>query len=91
MEIVKVYFLSGNDEDFKHILVDKSIKKHIEKTTKFLNYIFLEFASNTPDQVISYFVIKYSDYIKDFNQIIPDRTPVMFKDYTPKNYKSVDK
>lgn len=84
MEVLKIYYLTGDNLELAQLLKDKSLKKHIEKSTTFDHNLIVKFYEQTPDSVVSYFTIKYGDNIKNINDIIPDRTPVMYVDYMPK-------
>ena len=68
---------SGN---FKDILSDKAIKKHIRTKVSCCPYLFLVF---NDDKIESYTMLKYGDDVVDVSHVIPDRAPVMDKDYAP--------
>lgn len=87
MEILKTYYLTSSDRQHKLVLKDSVIKKYIQIKMCFNSdkQLILTFKDSTPDKIIGYFSIKYSDYIKDINSIIPDRTPVPYVDYFPSN------
>jgi hypothetical protein len=87
---MKIYYLSGDKTEIEQLLNDKSIKKYIEKQITFGNNCIIKFIETVPDNTLSYFGVKYGDYIKNFNNIIPDRTPVMWVDYSPIGYKDTN-
>lgn len=88
---MKVFYLTSNNKEHLQILTDATVKKHIQTKLTWSDSLLLQLNDNIPSKLHSYISIKYGDYIKDIESIIVDRTPVMFVDYTPKDYKKIDK
>ena len=67
--------------DFTDILADiKTNKIHFK--LRFSNYLIIGFDPKD-EKTQSLFILKYSDDMKLFNNVVPDRTPVPNKDYVP--------
>jgi len=79
-----IYILHSNDKSHLSILEDKVVKKFIATQIKWSEHLYLEFDSEVSEQIKSYILLKYGDYIKPIDSIIADRKPVMFVDYEPK-------
>lgn len=65
---------------FNDILTDNVLKKNIRTKISFSEHLILEFKD---DESCSYAILKYGDDIISMNHIVPDRTPVMDRDYAP--------
>jgi len=82
-------FVTDNDWDFP-ILTDNLLNKKliVEKieTAKRLILGFAHKDEKVIDKQIMVLRLKYEDRIHSLNEICPDRTPVMFKDYIPRNF-----
>jgi hypothetical protein len=74
-------FIHRESNNFDDILKDVNLKRKILAVIKFTNHLILDFKED--EGVISYLLLKYGDDIRSTSQIIPDRTPVMYRDYTP--------
>jgi len=84
-----IYFYRKND-CFDDILQDKVLKKSVRTTLKLENYLMLDFDEGEENEkLMSYLNLKYGDAIVDSTQIIPDRSPVMYKDYVPEKKETV--
>ena len=81
---MKYLEFKGNRLDFDEILKDKVISKKIK--TKLISQTHLIIGLDIDSQTESYIVIKYGDYM---TKICKDRSPVIFKDYWPKDYKDI--
>lgn len=86
-----VLYLTSSDKEHLRILTDPTVKKHIQTKLTWGDSVLIELKSNIPNNIHSYITIKYGDYMKNIESLIVDRTPVMFADYTPDNYKKIDK
>jgi hypothetical protein len=85
MENMKTYTFYRESNNFDDILSDKSIKKYIFTKMRWSKYLVLRLTNHTP-AVESYIALKYGDEMKD-NNLVTDRTPKPFIDYTPKEPK----
>lgn len=66
------------NNDFKDILTDKSIKRYICTSTQWKNNLYLEIEK---DGLESYILLRYGDDLSKEKE--PDFTPVPFEDYLP--------
>lgn len=78
--------LHRESNDFSDILSDKVIKKSLRAKIKFVKYLILELAD---DKDISYLMLKYGDDAINMSHIVPDRSPIPYKDYIPKRNKKL--
>jgi len=77
-----VYFKRSSN-DFSDILFDTNFKNNIDLKISWLEHLMVKFSDNMPKEIHSYINIKYGDDIVDKSQIVPDRTPIPYKDYQP--------
>ena len=80
----KHFVLTSEDDQSDNFINDKNIKKYINTKISWMNNLFVKLSEDTPDDTISYILLKYGDMIKDTNSIVTDRTPIMYVDYRPK-------
>lgn len=71
---------------FSDILTDSVLKKHLKYKIKFYKGLIIEVPEKS--EVLSYIELKYGDDI--LNNIVPDRSPIMNVDYSPKRNKNLD-
>jgi hypothetical protein len=72
------------DNKFTDILSDKVVKKVARTKLQFTNHLILGIEETSEkSQSLSYIMLKYGDQIIDIESIIPDRAPVMDRDYFP--------
>lgn len=80
------FLFHRESNDFTDILSDGNIKKNIKTKIKFYEHLIIGIPKDkNTDKVISYIMIMFGESLIDFKHIIPDRTPVIYKDYMPKN------
>lgn len=79
----QIYFI-GEDLNSEEIINDATLKPHIIMKLLWTRGLLLGFKSETADDIESYIMLKYGDYVKDVNQLFPDRSPVAGVDYIPK-------
>lgn len=85
MEKVKKHFIIvSEDNHFDNFINDKNVKKYIISKLTWMNSMFIKLSEDTPDDTLSYILLKYGDIIKDTSSIVTDRTPIMYVDYLPK-------
>ena len=85
----KILLLHSEDKSHLEILKDPSVKKTIITKLEWPDNLLLIFNDKLEGSTESYINIKYGDYIRDINHIIPDRSPKMWIDYIPKHYKKL--
>ena len=79
----QIYFV-GEGLNKDEIIKDPTLKPHIVMKLSWTNGLILGFKSETTDDIESYIMLKYGDFVKDTSKLFVDRTPVPDKDYTPK-------
>lgn len=89
MKNLLFYRESNNFED---ILSDTNIKKLVKTKITFFQHLILGFDNyNKKDKVfdktLSYIMLKYGEDLREFTDVIPDRTPIPNKDYVPERRK----
>lgn len=78
---MKFLIFNRESDNFDDILQD--VKTHkIRYKLRFLNHLILGFDHKTEKEQ-SLFTLKYGDDMIDFGHIVPDRSPVMYRDYIP--------
>ena len=80
-QINPIYF-SRTNLDQNLILKDKIVKKHIRQKYIWLDHLIIVFKDETPEDIVSYIMLKYGDDVVDPSYIIKDRTPIAGIDYT---------
>ena len=82
---MKHFIFMRESNDFKDILSDGNIKKHIYSIITFNNHLIIGVPEDDNlDKVTSYIVLKYGEELKDFKNIVGDRSPIPYVDYVPK-------
>lgn len=82
---MKHFIFMRESNDFSDILNDNNIKSHIYTTITFTNYLIIGVPENNDlDKVTSYIVLKYGEELKDFKNVVGDRSPIPYVDYLPK-------
>ncbi len=85
-----VMLFHSKDDTHLEILADKNIKQVILTKLTWDKYLMLFFnEEKLEDSTKSYIQLRYGDYVQNIENLIPDRSPVMWKDYIPKNYKKI--
>lgn len=86
---MKKLLFTRESNKFDDILKDPSVKRKFSYKISWENNLLLCFEddSDKVEQTINYLLLKYGDDIKTLD--IPDRSPVMHKDYTPVNKKTL--
>lgn len=79
---MKFYVFKRESNKFDDILKDVAVKPIIRYKIRYKDHLILGF-SNDDEKIMSYMTLKYGDDMISFNDIAPDRTPIMGKDYTP--------
>jgi hypothetical protein len=85
---MKKLLFTRESNNFDDILKDPAVKRKFDYKISWQNNLLLCFEdSKNQDQTINYLLLKYGDDIKNLD--IPDRSPVMHKDYVPVNKKTL--
>lgn len=70
---------------FDDILKDPSLKSKYKTKIEYSENLILGFPEDDDfSKTLSYIMLKYGDDMKDFHNIVPDRTPKPNIDYVPK-------
>ena len=83
---MKYFTFYDESNDFKELLKDPSIKKHISTSLQWGEHLTLGFYSDTEDGVFAYLILKYGEKI--VKRLDFDYTPVPGKDYVPQRKKA---
>lgn len=78
------FYFKGTKQELDDIIKDPGIKKHIECKLRWSNYLMIQLRLDAKEEHKSYIMLKYGDLAIEMSYVIPDRSPVMFKDYMPK-------
>ncbi len=81
---MKHYTFYRENDKFDDILKDPAIKKLIYTKIRWKNFLRIALYDSN-DKLKSYITLKYGDEMR--NNLVTDRTPVPFVDYTPKQTK----
>lgn len=79
------YCFRGEKEDLNDIITDINIKKYINTKIFWNNHVLIGFNYKFSSENASYLVIKYGEFMINERDIFGDRSPVLFKDYIPKD------
>lgn len=82
---MKYLMFHREDNKFTDILSDKEVKKCAKTKMQFTKHLILGIPDSSDDdsKAISYIMLKYGDDVIDIESIVPDRAPIMDKDYFP--------
>lgn len=82
---MKHFTFYRENNNFDDIITDINIKKHIYTTITFLNHLIIGVPDDKDlDKVSSYILLKYGEELRDFKNIVGDRSPIPYVDYMPK-------
>jgi len=79
------YTFERESNDFKDILNDPSLKKKISTKISWRGFLMIEL-DDYEHKLDSYIILKYGDELRT-GGLVPDRAPVPFVDYQPKEPK----
>ena len=74
-------FFKRESECFDDILKDAKSNK-IRTTITFSQFLLLDL-EGIPESITSFFMLKYSEDVVGLSNLIPDRSPIPYKDYIP--------
>lgn len=80
---MKYFYLKKKDGNFNDVLSDSIIKKNILVKIILDGILILGFRESTGEGILSYFFLKYGEYVVNQEFIITDYTPKPYVDYTP--------
>jgi hypothetical protein len=86
---MKYYLFNRESNKFDDILKDSGLKNAIRHKIQFRDHLILGF-DDSAEKVLSYLTIKYGDNIISFSYLIPNRTPVPYKDYIPQKISGIE-
>lgn len=81
----KAFFFFSEDNNFKELLNDSTLKPHISTKIVWKKYLIIEFDITFKPEHESYLLIKYGEHIRDPYTLFKNRKPIIFKDYLPIN------
>ena len=79
---MKYYVFKRESNKFDDILNDVALKPVARHKIRFKDHLILGF-DDDDEKIMAFMTIKYGDDMISFSDIVPDRTPIMGKDYTP--------
>lgn len=82
MEAMNYMTFGGDDKILEEIASDSTIKPLITTKITWSGFMQLGLSDDLNDEIRSYLVLKYGDYMK--NDLVKDFSPIPGKDYTPK-------
>ena len=81
---MKFLIFTRENSNFDDILKDLTLKKQYKTKIEYRENLILGFPENDDfGKTLSYIMLKYGDDMKDFHNIVPDRTPIPNIDYVP--------
>lgn len=86
MEDMKYFTFKRESDNFDDILSDSIIKKLLINKIRWSQHLLVGISEDGNDGNFSYITLKYGDDM--ITDIVPDRSPVIFKDYTPKGHEN---
>lgn len=81
MENMKYFIFKRESNNFEDILTDNIVKKLFNTKIQWLHHLMVGISEAGNEGSLSYITLKYGDDM--ITDIVPDRAPVMFKDYQP--------
>jgi hypothetical protein len=83
-EIMKFLVFIREKNNFEDILKDISLKNKYKTKIEYDEHLILGFVEDDSfGKTLSYIMLKYGDDMKDFDNIVPDRSPIPNIDYVP--------
>lgn len=75
---------------FDDIIKDPALKSHYKTKMQYKEHLVLGFVEddNDSNKLMSYMLLKYGEDMKEFDNLVPDRSPVMGRDYIPERRKN---
>lgn len=80
---MKHFVIIDENNNFDNFLQDKNVKKYISAKISWSSHLFVILKEKTPEDTISYILLKYGDNLKNTDTLVTDRKPIMYVDYLP--------
>jgi len=82
---MKTFVFKRENNNFDDVLGDKNIKKYVVEKYQFDEHLIIR-VEDTPE-ALAYITLMFCDEMISMKDLVPDRTPIIDVDYTPKNRK----
>lgn len=79
---MKTFIFHRENNKFDDILKDKNIKGAIRETYTFDEHLIIRLEEKP--EVLAYLTLIFGEELKSMKDLVPDRTPKPYIDYTPK-------
>ncbi len=79
---MKTFVFNRENKKFDDILKDKVIKPAIREQYKFNEHLIIRVEEKP--EVLAYLTLMFSEELLSMKDLVPDRTPKPYIDYTPK-------
>lgn len=79
---MKTFVFNRENKKFDDILKDKVIKPAIKEQYRFNTHLIIRV--DEKPEVLAYLTLLFSEELKSMKDLVPDRTPKPYVDYTPK-------
>ena len=80
---MKTFIFHRENNKFDDVLKDKTIKKVVVEKYQFDEYLIIR-VKDDPESVLAYITLLFSEELVNMKDLVPDRTPKPYIDYTPK-------
>ena len=85
---MKFLVFTRESNNFEDIIKDPALKNKYKTKIEYSGNLVLGFSEEDGyGKILSYIMLKYGDDMKEFDSLVPDRSPKMYVDYTPKRKK----
>lgn len=78
---MKTFVFKRENNKFDDVLKDKTIKPAIRERYRFDGHLIIR-VEETP-AVLAYLTLMYSEELVSMRDLVPDKSPIPYKDYTP--------
>ena len=79
---MKTFIFKRENNNFDDILKDKNIKSAIKETYTFDEHLIVRLEEKP--EVLAYITLMFSEEFISIKDLVPDRTPKPYVDYTPR-------
>ena len=79
---MKTFIFQRENENFDDVLKDKNIKKYITERYRFSGHLIIR-VEDVP-AALAYITLMFSEELVSMQNLVVDRTPKPYVDYTPK-------
>lgn len=80
---MKYFYIKKEDNNFSDVLSDAIVKKTVSSKILLNGMLILGFKDNTDESIVSYFLLKFGDFVVSESSIITDYSPTPNVDYIP--------